>query len=383
MASKPTSPVRTRAILPPTDVLDAVARTLVREVAAAPCAVLGAAVRVGDGWLRGGGVDGWLTPGGAPATLATVFDLASVTKPFTALTAARLARCGVVDLAAPLGSLLGEARGTPSEDVPLELFLAHRAGLDGHRTLWGPLLAGAPFDRSEALVVAASARRSDCSGTPPAEGFSPVYSDLGYLLVGEALSRAAGVSLAELIATEVSVPLGLSVGSAAAMRSNAPPLPTAPTEVASFRGGVVIAAVHDENAWAYSGLGVAGHAGLFGTAADLVTLGEALIEALDGRRPEWLSASELAPLVRERPGGTLRAGFDGKSTEGSSAGTKFGPRSVGHLGFTGTSLWVDPDAALACVVLTNRVHPTRTSDAIRRGRPMVHDAVAAWAADKR
>jgi len=83
----------------------------------------------------------------------------------------------------------------------------------------------------------------------------------------------------------------------------------------------------------------------------------------------------LAWLVRERPGGTLRAGFDGKSPEGSSAGSRMGPRSFGHLGFTGTSLWVDPDARIVVSLLTNRVCPTRAHLAIRSARPWVHDAL--------
>jgi CubicO group peptidase (beta-lactamase class C family) len=365
------------------DELRSIAAALVDDHGVAPCAVLGASFRRAAGWHRAGAVHGTLAPGGALASLDTVFDLASVTKPFTALAAARLERSGRLDRSAPLGSLVDEARGTPSEDVPLDLFLAHRAGLDGHRTLWTPLVTGERFDRSAALEVAARARRGECIGPPPVEGFAPVYSDLGYLLAGEAVARAAGTSLSSVITAEIIAPLGLSAGSAAAMRESAPPRSTAPTEIAAFRGGVVIAAVHDENAWAFSGLDVAGHAGLFGTASDLVSLGEALIEALAGERPGWLTRDELRPLIRERPGGTLRAGFDGKSAEGSSAGTRFGPRSVGHLGFTGTSLWIDPDAGLVCVLLTNRVHPTRATDAIRRGRPLAHDAVAEWASRNR
>ncbi len=89
---------------------------------------------------------------------------------------------------------------------------------------------------------------------------------------------------------------------------------------------------------------------------------------------------DLAWLVAERAGGTLRAGFDGKSPEGSSAGARFGARSFGHLGFTGTSLWIDPDARVVAVLLTNRVWPrTREQDAIRAARPAAHDALHAYA----
>jgi CubicO group peptidase (beta-lactamase class C family) len=102
---------------------------------------------------------------------------------------------------------------------------------------------------------------------------------------------------------------------------------------------------------------------MFGRVEAVVRFGQWVLEHM----------AELAPLIRERPGGTLRAGFDGKSPEGSSAGTRMGPRAFGHLGFTGTSLWIDPDAAVVVVLLTNRVHPTRENPKIREVRPRVHD----------
>src|SRR6185312_6796422 len=104
-----------------------------------------------------------------------------------------------------------------------------------------------------------------------------------------------------------------------------------------------------------------------------------VLDALDRRPGAVLGDADVARLVRERPGGTLRAGFDGKSAEGSSAGERMGARAFGHLGFTGTSLWIDPDAAVVVVLLTNRVHPTRENVAIRAERPRVHDALYARA----
>jgi serine-type D-Ala-D-Ala carboxypeptidase len=364
--------------LPHTAQLAAIAEKLVTR-GAAPSAVIAAGARRLGSWHVGAGAAGSL-PEGTRATTDLVFDLASVTKPFTALAAARLARAGALSLSTPLGELLEEARGTPSAPVPLELFLAHRAGLDAHRPLYAPLLAGDGIDRAEALRTAASARRPDCAGAPPDEGFSPVYSDLGYLLAGAALSRRGGRSLEELIARGVTIPVGSSARSAASVRSTSPPPAVAPTEVMSFRGGTIRGLVHDENAWAFGGDGLCGHAGLFGTAADVLAVGIAVIDALDGLRPDWLTAGELDPLVRPRPLGTLRAGFDGKSASGSSAGERFGPSTIGHLGFTGTSLWLDPEARIVAVVLTNRVHPTRDNELLRRLRPETHDAIFDWAA---
>jgi serine-type D-Ala-D-Ala carboxypeptidase len=315
-------------------------------------------------------------PGGREAGLETVFDLASVSKPIVACTAARLAGGGVLDLAAPLGSLLPEARGTPAAGVPLELFLAHRAGLEAHRALFAPLFAGRAVVRGRALGEAARARRADCVGSPPPDGFEPLYSDLGYLLVGAALEAVTSEPLDELVAREVAGPLGLELGSARQLRRRSPAFArdVAPTEVQRARGGCVRGIVHDENAWALAGHGACGHAGLFGTVRDVLGFGQALLQALAGRSA-WLPREALWTLVKPRPGGTLRAGFDGKSAEASSAGTLSGSETFGHLGFTGTSLWCDPQAGIAYALLTNRVHPSRENPRIRAARPLVHDAL--------
>lgn len=364
--------------------LDPVAALVTHDFAAAPGAVVAAWVRRGSSFDVAVGAAGTLSPGGTPISPSTIFDLASVTKPFLALTAARLHRRAPL-LDQPLGSLLSEACGTPSESIPIELFLAHRAGLDGHRPLFAPLLQGAPLDRSAALREAAMARRENCSGDPFLNGFDPVYSDLGYLLVGEAISRAENTSLEEIFRREVIEFIGGTILSASAIHQQNKIAIVAPTEFAEFRGGVVQGAVHDENAWAMGGLGVCGHAGLFSDASSVVLLGVLLLEALAGRATSWLTAPELEPLLRERPGGTLRAGFDGKSTEGSSAGSLFHRESFGHLGFTGTSLWIDPIRQLVAVLLCNRVHPTRTATAeqMKRVRPLVHDALARWADERK
>jgi CubicO group peptidase (beta-lactamase class C family) len=141
--------------------------------------------------------------------------------------------------------------------------------------------------------------------------------------------------------------------------------------------------VHDENAWFWSGDGASGHAGLFGSAAGVLAVGRALVDVMHGRLISFLTRDELWPLVRPRPPGTLRAGFDGKSAEGSSSGTLFGPSTIGHLGFTGTSLWCDIDREMVGVLLTNRVHPSRDNDVIRKVRPFAYDRIGEWAQRRR
>ncbi|MCU0682959.1 MAG: beta-lactamase family protein [Polyangiaceae bacterium] len=357
--------------------LDALARLCVESLGAAPCAVVGARA-AGRAALGACG-----HAGAHPATLETVFDLASITKSIVALAAARLVRVGAVRWSTPLAELVPEASASPVARTPLELLFAHRAGLEAHRLLAESASPAEPPARAALLALAASILRPACVGLAAgAEGHPPVYSDLGYLLAGEALARASGRPLAALVEREINAPLGTRFESARALltRPSAPLL--APTEVVPARGGALLGVVHDENAWAYGGLDVCGHAGLFGTAADLLALGATMLEALAGQRPEWLTPRELDVLLRPRPGGSLRAGFDGRSGPSPSSGARFGPNTFGHLGFTGTSLWLDPDASLVGVLLTNRVHPTRDApQGIRAARPLVYDGIAAWAAD--
>lgn len=363
----------------PTLEFDDIARLVVDELGAAPCACVAGARRDGETCVVGIGVAGRLANGAesGAAHVATPFDLASVTKPITALTVARLVRRGRLRLEQPLGEVVPELADTLSGGVPLELLLSHRAGLDGHRPLYAPLVEGRAVDVSASFVTAANARRAECVGQPPPEGFSPVYSDLGYLLLGRALEVASGLPLDAVMAQEVTEPLGLDVGSARQWRARRPAFlaEVAPTEEVPFRGGVVRGVVHDENAWALVGDGCAGHAGLFGDASSVLRLGLALLDVLGERRPHWLGAGELEPLLRDRPGGSLLAGFDRRSGATPSSGARFGARTFGHLGFTGTSLWIDPDAQVVGVLLTNRVHPTRATDAIRRARPRAYDVL--------
>jgi CubicO group peptidase (beta-lactamase class C family) len=338
----------------------------------------GAASECAAGWANAAAV----VSGSPTATAATgaiggrinrLFDLASVTKPMTAVA---FARSGI-SRETTLGALLPEVRGTASAHVPIELLLAHRAGLLDHMPIYLPLVGGGSIDRDEALRAASNGRRDDAKGAPPRDGFAPVYSDLGYALVGAALARATGARDAgEAIAALVVRPLGLEdqLGTARELATRGVDVAerAAPTEDVTWRGGVLRGRVHDENAWALTGEGGSGHAGMFGTIEAVLKLG---LHVSASRDLDWLHAP--------RPGGTLRAGFDGKSETGSSAGSVCGPRTYGHLGFTGTSLWIDPDARAVVALLTNRVYPTRNNTAIREARPRAHDALFTLARDAR
>jgi CubicO group peptidase (beta-lactamase class C family) len=365
--------------------LDQLAAICVSDFAAAPCAVVACAYRNAEGWCVDEGAYGHLAPGEAPADPSTLFDLASLTKPFSALTFARLVRAELLEWEMPIGVPLRDVHGTPSASVPLAWFVAHRSGLEGHRPLYAPLERGATFDRFQALRRAGQARRPECDLPPDAEGFPAVYSDLGYLLLGEAMARSAGVPLDELVRREVLEPLSLSIGSARQCRRIDPAFDSrvAPTENVAWRGGLIRGAVHDENAWALGKDASCAHAGLFGTARDVATLGTAILDAARGEHMDWLAPQDLEPLLRKRPGTTWRAGFDSKSSNGSSAGKTCSAETFGHLGFTGTSIWIDPTIDVVVVLLSNRVCPSRDCDAIKAVRPAVNDALFAWGARRR
>lgn len=358
--------------------LQAVAETVVTHFEAAPCAVVAAALYTEGRYCLGHGAAGRLAPDTA-ACLESVFDLASLTKPVTALIAARLERQGIVQRAWPLQRLLPELSGTheasASWAAPLDLLMAHRAGLEAHIEFFHKHLASQQPAKDDILRRAARARRLECKGVVPPRGFAPVYSDLGYILAGEALARAAKRPLDALVAAEIAGPCGLDLGSVRWWKAQQVAFDSrvAPTERVAWRGGVLRGIVHDENAWVLAGEASAGHAGLFGTAAAVRKLGMAVLDAIHGRSEDWLAKKDLEPLLRRRHGGSHCAGFDRRTLAAPSSGAFFGDETFGHLGFTGTSLWIDPERQLVAVLLSNRVHPSRDHIAIRKARPAAHD----------
>ena len=150
----------------------------------------------------------------------------------------------------------------------------------------------------------------------------------------------------------------------------------APTENDPWRGRLLVGEVHDENAWALGG--VAGHAGLFGTAAAVGSCARHMMQILGGRTGV-VTRSTVDTFIARRtgiPGSSRALGWD-TMLPTSSCGTRLSPRAFGHTGFTGTSLWIDPELDVYVALLTNRVHPTRANEAINLVRPALHDAVIA------
>ena len=287
----------------------------------------------------------------------TIFDLASVTKVVATTSMAMLLyQRGLLDLDAPAISVLAEL-AQPA--ITIRMLLAHSSGLPAYIKLFETAR-----NRDELFRAACNTPLAHLPGT------HAEYSDIGFILLGEILDRVAKEPIDRFVRREVFAPLGMEQ-----TQFNPPPslkdaIP--PTEDdGTFRHRIVQGEVNDENASVMAG--VAGHAGLFASAPDIARFAETFL-----RGGEYLLKPETIALFTRRqdsPPGTSRAlGWDTPSHP-SSSGRYFSPRSFGHLGYTGTSLWIDPDRQLSVTLLTNRTWPDRSSQAIKQVRPLVHDAI--------
>jgi CubicO group peptidase (beta-lactamase class C family) len=301
----------------------------------------------------------------------TVYDLASLTKPWVATAAVRLHQAGALALDAPVEELIPEAQGLPVGQRIWDEVLSHRSGLDA----WHPFYESLPHppgsEAACAWILAELLSRWDQGRVGKS-----VYSDLGYILAGIALSRAGGAPLDRLVAQHVAVPLLLDdhVFFGTSRADETWKSRCASTGWSRWRSRVLVGEVHDDNCAALGG--VAGHAGMFGTARAVATFGAACVGAWHGRRGALEEEAARFATAR-RPGGTHRLGWDGKAAEGSAAGSLIDADAFGHLGFTGTSMWCDPRRQLVIVLLTNRVAVSDDNAAIRAYRPMFHDEVIA------
>ena len=295
-------------------------------------------------------------------TTATIFDLASVSKVVATTTMAMiLYERGLLDLEMPVAAVAPEfaAGDNRRREVTLHQLLAHSSGLPAYEKLF--LRAQSRED----LLAAAFATPLVADPGTRAE-----YSDIGFIILGTALERIADERLDRFCQREIFGPLGMThttFNPESALRLSIPPT----VDDVTFRHRVIQGEVQDENAGVLGG--VAGHAGLFATAEDVATFAHAM---LNGGRP-ILRAETLALFTSREPGpvGTSRAlGWDTPSSP-SQSGKYFSASSFGHLGYTGTSLWMDPARQLSVTLLTNRTWPDTRNQGIKEVRPAFHDAV--------
>jgi len=303
----------------------------------------------------------------------TAFDVASLTKVVSTTSVAMLLhQRGQLDLDQPLGDLLpgfvvGRPIGDKARHVRLRHLLAHNSGLPGYVEFFRTLSTPAALYRAclELPIEAEPGTRSE-------------YSDPGFILLGKALELSMGEQLAAWTRREIFQPAGMTATGFCPL----PPVRAAipPTEEdMGFRHRRIQGEVQDENAWVLEG--AAGHAGVFSNVPDLLSFAHQILGAEGAQSPESerprLFHSDTVEFFAQRQGpyGSSRGlGWDTPS-ENSSSGKQFSLRSIGHLGYSGCSLWIDLDARVAIVLLTNRTWPDRSNQKIRQVRPAFHDAI--------
>ena len=297
-------------------------------------------------------------PAATPVTPSTIYDLASLTKVIATTSAAmRLAGRGALDLETPASRWVPEWPDGPFRDVRVRDLLEHASGLPA----WAPIYQD---------HAGPDAMRRAIAAVPPA--YPPrtqsIYSDLGFLLLGIVVADVGGAPLDrqfDAFRVEGALPSRLRYGVADGAD-------VAPTEFDPWRGRVPRGEVHDENAAAFGG--AAPHAGLFGAAADVGAFARLVLrtftETTPLGTPEWMRIFATRSSV---PGSSRALGWD-TMLPTSSCGSRMSPRAIGHTGFTGTSLWIDPANDRYYVLLSNRVHPTRENQKIQQVRRDFHDA---------
>ena len=301
-------------------------------------------------------------PGTANTTLDSVFDLASLTKVVTTTTLAmRAVDGGVPLLETPLREHFTAWRAKDRREVRVRDLLEHASGLTAHLPFFRDHHSRAEYEEAICRLPLEYEPRQRA-----------VYSDLGFILLGFLLADTLGAPLDaqfdRLVAAHGWGEIGYRPPAGWKAR-------TAPTETNAWRGRLLVGEVHDENAWALAG--VAGHAGLFGTARAVGRFARSMLRGLAGDSLVASPATLRTFMTRSDVTGSSRAlGWDTMLTT-SSCGTRMSPSAIGHTGFTGTSLWIDPKSDVYVVLLTNRVHPTRANETILTIRPAFHDAVMA------
>lgn len=294
-------------------------------------------------WEKGFGRQSWEKTSAPVSADKTIYDLASLTKVVGTTSALMILYDeGRIRLDDPVSHYVPAFSGGPKDQVTVRMLLEHRSGLPAGRDLWR--IAHTPEEAREAVI-----------STPLVcePGRCYEYSDLGADMLGFVVEAAAGQPLDQFLEAKVFGPLGMTdtfFRPADSLKAR-----VAPTEVAPPRGYPLKGEVHDENAYALGG--IAGHAGLFSTAADLAVFAQMMLNGGEYNGIRIFADSTVA-LFTKRAAGTRALGWDTCGGSGS-CGKYLGEDAYGHTGFTGTSLWIDPDRDMFVVLLTNRVHEAR------------------------
>lgn len=321
-----------------------------------------------------------------PMQLGTVFDLSSLTKALaTSVAIMMLMREGKVRLDDRVTRYFHNFGVHGKTYITFRHLLGHYSGLAAWRPYYEQI---AQIERNGRVNFMASRGAKEYvyeqihrEKLEAPAATRTIYSDLNFILLGEVVEQITGLGLHRFCRDRIFRPLGLratdfvDISLVRSRRLEPVPEMFAASEVCPSRKRLLVGEVHDENAYAMGG--VAGHAGLFGPAKEVDRIAAELIACYHGRS-DLVPRTIIAEFWRRNEvvnGSTWALGWDTPTTGNSSAGSHFSPAAVGHLGFTGTSIWIEPEREIAVTILTNRVHPRRDNEAIREFRPLIHDRI--------
>lgn len=298
-----------------------------------------------------------------------LYDVASLTKVFaTTSIAMRLCERGVLDLTEKLGKILKSFAESPYAEVTVEQLLMHKSGMPAYRPYYEQ------FDPDQVERENIFERRDKylkwIAEEPPEAkpGSQYLYSDLDFIVLGAILEDNGRQNLQTLFREQVLRPMGIYHTFYSPVSSGE--MPVAPTEQNAWRRRILCGEVHDENAFVLGG--AAGHAGVFTCVEDCHKFAREIVAAFKGRS-SWIKSETAKQFIGEDKEVCL--GWDRPSRPVSQAGRYFPETAVGHLGFTGCSLWIDLDAEVIAILLTNSIHPSCDNEKIKEFRPRLHDAL--------
>ena len=327
-----------------------------------------------------------LVPERSPMHAGTIFDVASLTKPLaTSAAVMLLVREKKIRLSDRVTRFFPTFGVFGKNGATVRQLLNHSAGLAAWKPFYEDIVKAEKAGRINFVASRAAHHYAleqihhDHPASPP--GTRAVYSDLGYMVLGQVVEAIAGSSLDRFCQDKIFKPLGMHstafVDLAQIRTKRLQPIAAmiAPTENCPWRKKILCGEVHDDNAYAMGG--VAGHAGLFSCARDIHLLVATLSRCLHGQDAFWPQTlvGEFCKKDEAVKDSTYALGWDTPSSAKSTSGNYFSPRSVGHLGFTGTSLWWDQEKDCHIILLSNRIHPTRKNEKIRDFRPYIHDLI--------
>ncbi|MBF0203474.1 MAG: beta-lactamase family protein [Desulfamplus sp.] len=327
----------------------------------------------------------------------SVFDLASLTKPLaTALCAMKLVEQRKIFIDQSLGQILPESLSTDKADITIDHLLRHTSGLPAHRPFYEKVICHPEELRQS--IMRQFVLQEPVLAKP---GKKQIYSDLGYMLLAWVIEKISGCPLDKFAREQIYELAGIDELFFIHTNHQNRAILTkheklfVSTEMCPWRKKILRGEVHDDNAWAVGG--VDGHAGLFGTASGVWQILVELMHLLHSnhshyrvstnhedknktcfhdKKNDFINVDILKKFLAKKDGFDMVAGFDTPSLSGSSTGKYFSSESIGHLGFTGTSFWMDPLKNLIVILLSNRVHPSRENQKIKLFRPEIHNIIA-------